>query len=157
MFDVQSGALLGQIKVGDKPIVWMSIGYSVIVADGVIYALHPNPSILEPETLYAFSVESGMQLWEYRVAEGIRSSFSVVDGVLYFTSEGGNLYALNGKSGQLLLKYELDQSHGWQNYSNPTVVADLIYVNVGSTLYAISISGTRPTPSDLDAQVAIAR
>jgi RNA polymerase sigma-70 factor (ECF subfamily) len=167
MFDPKSGLLHGELTFGEgggRPSGW-SREYTVAETDGVVYACMERES--SEYTLYAFSGESKTKLWQYRMPRRTRSSFSVVAGVVYFAAGMSNnyLYTLDGKSGQLLEKYELERSTqivlNWDswNYSDPTVADGFIYVCAEHQLYALNTSGVSPFTGafDIDEQVAIGR
>ena len=72
---------------------------SPAVANGIVYVSSADWS---PNTnLYALDAATGHEVWNYSIwGEG--SSPAVVDGVLYITELGGNVYALNAANGELL-------------------------------------------------------
>ena len=81
---------------------------SPAVANGTVYvssaAWSPTPN------LYALDAATGKEVWNYSIF-GEGSSPAVVDGVLYITELGGNVYALNAANGETALD-RCDLSHG---------------------------------------------
>jgi eukaryotic-like serine/threonine-protein kinase len=74
--------------------------------------------------------------WSYKTGGQISSSPAVVDGVLYFGSSDGNLYALHANTGDLLWKYPTGGAPPVG--SSPTVADGVVYFISVSTLYALN-------------------
>jgi outer membrane protein assembly factor BamB len=64
--------------------------------------------------------------WSYTTGSGVESSPAVANGVVYFGSYDGNLYALSAGTGALLWSYT---TGGGQ--SSPAVVNGVVYVRRG--------------------------
>ncbi len=90
------------------------------VANGIVYIS------LEDERLYAFDAVTGTSLWVSPASQAIRSSPTVVKGVVYATSEEA-VYAFDAASGNL--RWVSSVSAG----NSPVAVANnLLYVTVAS-------------------------
>jgi outer membrane protein assembly factor BamB len=88
-----------------------------------------------PERLfYAVSAKNGTELWRAPVAGGVRTPPSVVDGVVYLSSDEAT-YAVNAKNGDKLWNYTASSY-------NPCVVdGGIAYVReAGDTIYALNAS-----------------
>jgi outer membrane protein assembly factor BamB len=57
----------------------------------------------------AYPASGGAALWTFPVAKAISSSAAVFNGVVYFASNDGTLYALNAKNGALRCSYAMNQ------------------------------------------------
>ena len=82
------------------------------------------------------------KIWEFATKGPIHSSSSILDGVIYFGSADGNLYALDKTEGRLIWKFESqgEKMYGlWDYYlSSPKVDGGIIYWGSGDgNLYAI--------------------
>jgi hypothetical protein len=75
--------------------------------------------------------------WSYQTGAGIYSSPTVVNGIIYVSSQSGNLYALDAVSGHEKWSYHLT-SEGTSNPSSPTVTNGIVYVSpLTGKLYAL--------------------
>jgi outer membrane protein assembly factor BamB len=55
--------------------------------------------------LYAVDATTGLERWRFPATQAIWGSPSVVDGIVYFTSDDGNLYALDAEVGTEVWRY----------------------------------------------------
>lgn len=93
------------------------------------------------EGLYALDATSGSQLWSYSptVYNGgsgaVESTPNVVNGVVYFGSDDGNVYALNAANGACIWNY----TTGNFVDSCPAVVGGVVYIGSGDgNAYALN-------------------
>ena len=88
-----------------------------------------------PERLfYAVSAKNGTELWRAPVAGGVRTPPSVVDGVVYLSSDEAT-YALNANNGDKLWNYAAS------SYCPCVVDGGIAYVReAGDTIYALNAS-----------------
>jgi outer membrane protein assembly factor BamB len=84
----------------------------------------------------AYPASGGAALWTFPVAKAISSSPAVLNGVVYFASNDGNLYALNAATGALRCSYAMNQF----TEDSPVVIA--APDGSGPLIY----EGTVPTP-----------
>ena len=84
----------------------------------------------------AYPASGGAALWTFPVAKAISSSPAVLNGVVYFASNDGTLYALNAATGALRCSYAMNQF----TEDSPVVVEDPD--GSGPVIY----EGTVPTP-----------
>ena len=77
-------------------------------------------------------------LWSYTAGGTVTySSPAVVNGVIYFGSDGGNVYALNASNGTLLWSY----TNGGVVQSSPAVANGVVYIGSDdNNLYALNAS-----------------
>lgn len=79
----------------------------------------------------------GTLLWSYSTGHNVRSNPAVVDGVLYFGSNDGNLYALDAPTGDLI--WNSTAGEGLQ--SSPAVVDGVVYAGCwDGNVYAFDAS-----------------
>ncbi len=92
------------------------------------------------QRLHAISLNTGLTKWAFAANGGIRSSPALgIDGSIIFTTEPGDLYAVN-PSGTLKWK----RTTGYYGDSSPAVApGGTIYVGSGDSLYAYANDGTR--------------
>ena len=78
------------------------------------------------------------ELWNYTAGGSVTySSPAIVNGVVYFGSDGGNVYALNASNGALLWSY----TTGGSVESSPAVANGVVYVGSDdNNLYALNAS-----------------
>jgi outer membrane protein assembly factor BamB len=83
--------------------------------------------------------------WHYETAGSITDTPVVVNGVVYATSQDGNLYALDAMTGKLHWSYHpTDQTSSSNVFSAPFVVNENVYVAWGDQfLYALDASNGR--------------
>lgn len=84
----------------------------------------------------AYPASGGAALWTFPVAKAISSSPAVLNGVVYFASNDGTLYALNAATGALRCSYAMNQF----TEDSPVVIEDPD--GSGPLIY----EGTVPTP-----------
>jgi outer membrane protein assembly factor BamB/PKD repeat protein len=79
----------------------------------------------------------GALLWNFTTGREVRSCPAIVDGVVYFGSNDGNLYALNAETGALIW----NSAAGRGIQSSPAVADGVIYAGSwDSNLYAFDMS-----------------
>src|SRR5262249_28162523 len=96
------------------------------------------------ETVVNVNNVGGLQLkWKNPIGSYLslfQSSPAVVNGVVYFGSDDGNVYALNASTGALLWRF----AAVGQVESSPAVVNGVVYVGTGDHVYALNAStGTK--------------
>ncbi len=92
---------------------------SPTIVNDVIYVNHQHESIIQ-----ALSVHDGTQLWSYGVDGNLCFSPSVVAGVVYISTNEGNVYALHANNGNLLWKYKASPLL----FASPNVQGDVAYI-----------------------------
>lgn len=75
--------------------------------------------------------------WAYQTSEAVRSSSTVVNGVVYVGAFGGNVYALNASTGEELWIY----TTGGDVWSSAAVVNGIVYIGSNNgVVYALNAS-----------------
>ncbi len=69
-------------------------------ADGVIYVVSNNDT--RNSTVFALNAKDGTQLWRQNLTEPTFGGPAYGNGVLYVGDQGGNMWALNAKSGEII-------------------------------------------------------
>lgn len=104
---------------------------------------NPYEHILGPSTVGGLVVD-----WMYQTGASVYSSPALVNGVIYFGSGDGNVYALNATTGALIWMY----ATGGAVYSSPAVANGVVYVgsstkdffalnaNTGALLWKYSVT-----------------
>jgi eukaryotic-like serine/threonine-protein kinase len=76
----------------------------------------------------AFNAKTGALLWQCNIqSQGISTAAAVVNGVVYFGTNVGNLYAVSAGNGTLLWK----TAAGYNNPYGPTVINGILYFTPG--------------------------
>ncbi|MDV9172448.1 PQQ-binding-like beta-propeller repeat protein [Streptomyces sp. W16] len=75
----------------------------------------------------------GTRLWSFQTDHCVRSTPTVVDGVVYVGDDGGSLHAVDAATGERRWSRALDAG---PVRSTPAVHGDLVYATAGRTLYA---------------------
>ena len=105
---------------------------SPVVANGLVYVgMTGSQGQNTFGTLYAVNARTGTLSWQYSLLsydDGIHYTPAVANGIVYFTTDNGGLYALDANTGDFIW----GQSG---NYS-PTVANGVVYAGHGSFLYA---------------------
>jgi outer membrane protein assembly factor BamB len=120
--DAYTGEEKWRVRAGQSP---------VAVADGVVYMGGHT-------TLYAFDGQTGQEIWrvmpDVNWGQPFRSAPSVADGMVYFGSYDGYLYALDAQTG--LIKWQFQA--GDYNVSSVAVADGVLYFRGGDGyIYAI--------------------
>ncbi|MFZ7138366.1 MAG: PQQ-binding-like beta-propeller repeat protein [archaeon] len=126
-------------------LIWKShINADLPVISGAAVMLRSSPAVVDKivyvgsvdGTLYAFNTDNGELVWAYETGGIIKSSPTVVDGAVYFTSEEpdeGAVYKLNAKTGSLLwrkgLQYNRPYIGGSDMQCTPTVADGVVFVS----------------------------
>ena len=120
--NIQQGQVLWRFSVGapvrSSPIV---AGNLILFGsdDGDFFAVTPN----------------GKEKWRVRARRGIHCRAAVDNGVVYFTSVDGHLYAVDLETGWVLMKYRF----GRPSISWPAVAEGMVYVGAANgTFYALN-------------------
>jgi len=94
--------------------------------------------------LVAVNADSGAQRWRFTIEKvgtvctttarcRIASSPAVANGIVYFGTETGHVYALNAATGALVWRRQLgDPDQGYEIWSSPAVHSGRVYVGVAS-------------------------
>ncbi|GAB4565464.1 MAG: hypothetical protein Kow0047_16080 [Anaerolineae bacterium] len=82
--------------------------------------------------MYALDLSAQTTLWvqDGLSADNELSSPAVVDGVVYFGTWAGDLYALDAATGAILWTYSLAPADSWPQVRSPIVVNGVLYVTV---------------------------
>ena len=72
----------------------------------------------------SFAPRTNQTLWTFTVGNAVKTSPAVVDGIVYFGSDDGYVYALNAANGSLIWKYNTDGPV----QSSPAVVNGVVYI-----------------------------
>jgi outer membrane protein assembly factor BamB len=92
------------------------------------------------DKIFAFDVETGDKLWDYRTGFYIKSSPTVVDDTVFIGSDDGSLIALNTEDGteRWVFSNAADFGPGSEIESSPTVSDGTVFVgSTNSTFYAV--------------------
>jgi len=143
---------------------------SPAVANGVVYAagagmfsLNANDGSLRCNVvangMAALNALTCATLWSYTAGGTVTySSPAIVNGVVYFGSDGGSVYALNASNGALLWSY----ANSGAVQSSPAVAHGVVYIGSDdNNLYALNAStGTSlwiyPTGGSVESSPAVA-
>ncbi len=98
---------------------------SPVVVDGVAYAENST-------TLYALNTRTGALRWKFSPPYGelLSSDPAVANGVLYFGTFGGGVYALNAETGVTLWSYACGRPY-CTVFSSPAVADGVVYFEDG--------------------------
>ncbi|MEV0740192.1 PQQ-binding-like beta-propeller repeat protein [Streptomyces sp. NPDC050549] len=86
-----------------------------------------------PTPARAVPPASGTRLWSFQTDNCVRSTPTVVDGVVYVGGDGGSLHAVDAVTGRRRWSRALNAG---PVRSTPAVRGDLVYATAGRTLYA---------------------
>jgi polyvinyl alcohol dehydrogenase (cytochrome) len=116
------------------------------VADGVVYANSALWTMPGPPTtgaLIAFTGDASQELWRFEVADTANiSGVAVANGVVYFESTNGNLYALDAGTGAQLAAVPMGASA-----SGPSVDRGRVFAGTGNP-FTLIFTGT-PDPGSI--------
>ena len=137
--DAARGALKWRFKTGEDPAIHNQQGIqsSAAVANGVVYFG------CRDSHLYAVDEKTGKQRWVFDTKPSwVIASPAVRDGVVYAaTSDSGQFFALDGKTGAQLFALDF---HQWPMFSSPALVSDFAYVGSHQgKLFAIDLKQHR--------------
>src|SRR2546423_13230334 len=90
--------------------------------------------------MYALKASTGAKGWSYATGGAVQSSPAVADGLVYFSSYDGNIYAVETRTGFKLWSYP-----AFGTSSAPAVANGVVYVAPsdfyqGNSLYALNAS-----------------
>ena len=124
--------------------------WAPVVVDGVVY-------VSGYSGLYAFDAASGEPLPNFPVRPGDESALAVAHGVVY----AGELYALDGASGEVLWVYSIEEDYDGPSFAMPPAVADgVVYAGASDgKVYALAAAESpsqAARPADTDGQAAYA-
>jgi outer membrane protein assembly factor BamB len=99
------------------------------VSDGFVY-------VGLSDSFYCLNALTGEKVWD-NPKGAFGSSPAVANGIVYFGSQDGTVYAVNASSGEKIWSYQT----GWLVDSSPAVTNDAVYVGSGDgNLYALNAS-----------------
>ena len=84
--------------------------------------------------------------WTFTTGGDVSARAAVVNGIAYFPDWGGNLYALNAETGQVIWSHQLSDyglAAGTVSRTSPTVVDGMVYIG---TQYVAPASSSSPQP-----------
>lgn len=114
-----------------------------VVVDDVLFTASENGQLL------ALDAASGEERWRYEAGTGIGRSAAVADGLLFLGTDDGALRAVDSATGEERWRFESGETT--EPARTPTVADGVVYVNVGSTLYAFDAAdGTERWRSTFD-------
>jgi outer membrane protein assembly factor BamB len=120
--DAATGKEAWRFKTGEDPDMHNQVGIqsSAAVVDGVVYFG------CRDSHLYALDANTGEKKWAYGTkGSWVIASPAVRDGKVYFaTSDSGLVYALDAKTGDVLLSLNLQR---WPSFSSPAIAGDTLY------------------------------
>jgi outer membrane protein assembly factor BamB len=140
--NVGSLRLLWRYYTGESSLPTSDVGSSPAVVDGVAYLGGSDGKVyaLKPETfalLWSYSVDGNPCSICSTQGREVFSSPAVANGVVYFGSGDGNVYALSAGTGAKLWNY----TTGGPIDSSPTVVNGVVYIGSDdNNLYALNAS-----------------
>lgn len=89
----------------------------------------------------AYDTESGEEIWVYDTSAGVRTSPTVVDGIVYVGTDAGELHALDAYSGENIWSFSTGSGFGNQIESSPTVVGETVFFGSNNNnFYAVDTS-----------------
>lgn len=104
------------------------------------------------EPINPITVKAGLlkQRWRFAAGFDITATPSAADGVVYFPSWNGNLYAVNARNGALIWSQNLGQLTGLRpialssvnvtvSRATPVVADDLLIVSINGPAYVIAV------------------
>jgi outer membrane protein assembly factor BamB len=105
--------------------------------------LQPNDPGAVGGDLYAVSLDGTRMLWDFSTPTPAASGVAVANGVVYFKTLDGNLYALNARAKDaghaLIAKFNVGAG-----FSGPSVVDGLLFVGGGQGGFGITAYGLKP-------------
>lgn len=118
-----SGKVVWKKKIG------LGFPSSPVIDNGVLYVGGDNPS-----ALFALDASNGNTLWSYTVGTLLYTP-AVANGIVYFTDDSENLYAVNVNSHKLIWEQSIGSGYGG---AIPVVNNGMVYLASGSsnTFYA---------------------
>ena len=129
-FDIATGA--ERWRFADE----IAAGATPIVVDGVLFTAR------EDGTLFALDAATGDIQWQYDSGTGIGRSPAIADGLIYLGTDDGAVRVVDIVTGVEQWRFESGEAD--EPARTPTVANSVVYVNVGSTLYALSATdGTK--------------
>jgi outer membrane protein assembly factor BamB len=75
-------------------------------------------SLLDPKVIMSLSTKNGRTLWRKTLPSRSESSPVVIDGIVYFGSEDGTVYALKAKNGARVWTYQTSDAVYGVSYAN---------------------------------------
>lgn len=129
--DASSGTL--KWKVTDKNRAWYT---TAIAAEGTVYACSSDGHYIQ-----ALEAVSGTKKWEFMAEDLIFTTPALVDGVLYFGSHDGHLYAVTAADGRRLWKHRV----GAAVLSSPLSGDGVVWFGADDGRFYALQGRTRPT------------
>jgi outer membrane protein assembly factor BamB len=96
--------------------------------------------------LHAVNIDTGKPRWTFTADHEINSSAAFADGMVFFGTDGGSVYALDARTGRLRWRAQALARFGVREYfyATPTVAYGRVYIgNTDGTLYAFGASSGR--------------
>jgi outer membrane protein assembly factor BamB len=137
-FGQRSGALRWQYVSSGGPMVQIGsrvTEYQGLYVAGVLYQALPLPS-----QFAALDAKSGGARWRIKTQAPVKMTAVMRDGLLYFGDESGYLYVVRAVDGSI------QEQVKFPNYftcSPPVIVGDTLYVENGSSIYALRLDRLR--------------
>ena len=120
--DAATGKEVWRFKTGEDADIHNQVGIqsSAAVVDGVVYFGCRDAH------LYAVDAKTGNKKWAFGTkGSWVIASPAVRDGKVYFaTSDSGLVYALDAKTGDVILSLNLQR---WPSFSSPAIAGDTLY------------------------------
>ncbi|MDG6222178.1 MAG: PQQ-binding-like beta-propeller repeat protein [Candidatus Bathyarchaeota archaeon] len=145
LFIVSDDGFLYCLDAYQGYLIWKTyVNADLPVISGAAVMLRSSPAVVGKfvyvgsvdGTLYAVNTDNGNPAWTYETEGIIKSSPTVADGALYFTSEEPNegaLYKLDAKDGTLVwrktLEYNRPYIGGSDMQGTPTVADGMVFVS----------------------------
>jgi uncharacterized protein (TIGR03118 family) len=128
VFDAATGEDLNQIQVsGGSTLGGLFATAAVDAKTRVVFANDRDPGTAPPSGhLFAIAGDASHVVWQFDTAKPDQSGVALANGVVYFESLDGFLYALDEKTGDLLAKVATGQSD-----SGPAVSNGHVYLGTG--------------------------
>ena len=104
------------------------------VSEGTVYI--GSDGGLGTPGLYAISIETGEQRWNFPVAGGVQSTVASQDGAVYFGGRDKNLYALDRRTGAEIWRFETGD---WVDTDPVIVGSTIIFGSRDDNVYAVDI------------------
>ena len=137
--DANNGA-----EVWSKPVDYPAWGSPSADGDTVFFGLGNGNFIESAEVpkgrVAAHDAQTGEQIWEYETEDSVLTAVVYRNGLVYFGSRDGGVYALNATDG--VLSWKADTGHAV--VSSPAVTTDAVYAAADNgVIYKIDIGSGR--------------
>lgn len=115
---------------------------SPVVAEGKVFVATMDDDNYKKRAILAYDVNTGKQLWQYKIEGSIKNAIAFSNGNIIATDSKGITYAINGNSGKLSWKTNLDYNRMPPFVSGIVTHNNSVYTGFGNALSALNtVSG----------------